>query len=951
PAGEWLLDNFYVVRDHIADVRQNLPRGYYGELPDLSDGPLASYPRVYELAIALISHSEGRLDTENIGAFTAAFQEVSPLAIGELWALPAMFRLGLVENVRRMALRTVQRLDQLALADDWARRLHAADTEGPVQLVAAFQGFIRDHPALTAELVSRLHSQLRQLGASATAMTWLDRWLDDEGHGAEESATRATQRLALTQVMMANSITSLRTLGGMDWPEFVEAQSVLEAALRKDPAEIYPRMTFETRDQYRHVVERLARRTARPEEQVARTAVELAQRSAHDHPDAHVGFFLLGNGRTTLEQTIGYRPPPGERVLRAARRQPDLSLAGSAMAVTGALLAAILLIAGPDTRPSWLPLVLLALLPANEVALNFIQQLVTSFLRPQRLPKLDFRKTGVPPASRTAVVIPTLFANVDSVERALENLEVQFLANRGANLHFVVLGDFTDATAEVQEGDAAIVQAAITGVKALNARYGGENAFYLLHRPRRFNAQQGVWMGWERKRGKLADFNHLVRGGPEGAFSVVLGDVAVLREIRYVITLDADTVLPPETAPLLVGAMAHPLNRPDFDAAGSRVVRGYGILQPRVGISLPSANRTRFASIYSGHPGVDPYTTAVSDLYQDLYGEGSFTGKGIYDVDAFERATHGRFPPNTLLSHDLIEGSFARAGLVTDVQVFDDYPSSYLTWTRRKHRWIRGDWQLLPWTRRTIPGPDGPTPNPLPAIAHWKIIDNLRRSVIELAQLAFLVAGWTVLPGSPLRWTALWIGVIAAPWVVTLLLGALRPPLDRSWRAYYAAVGRDAVTSARQLGLALVFLPHQAWISADAILRTLWRMGISRRRLLEWVTALQSERAASGSRRAIWRVMWPSVLLSAGLLLALLLRHGLGEAAATDPRRWASVLVCALLPVAWTCAPEVAHWLGESPRRRERRLAPALRADALRYALLHWRFFERFVTAETHWLA
>ena len=320
-------------------------------------------------------------------------------------------------------------------------------------------------------------------------------------------------------------------------------------------------------------------------------------------------------------------------------------------------------------------LVLLALLPANEVALNFIQQLITSFLRPQRLPKLDFRESGVPPESRTAVVIPTLLASVEAVEQALENLEVQFLANRGANLHFVVLGDFTDAPSEVQEGDAAIVQAAIAGVTALNARYGPEgNAFYLLHRPRRFNAQQGVWMGWERKRGKLADFNHLVRTGAEGAFSVVVGDLAVLRGVRYVITLDADTVLPPETAPLLVGAMAHPLNRPGFDAAGARVVRGYGILQPRVGVSLPSANRTRFAAVYSGHPGVDPYTTAVSDMYQDLYGEGSFTGKGIYDVDAFEQATHGRFPPNTLLSHDLIEGCFARAGLVTDIQVFDDYP-------------------------------------------------------------------------------------------------------------------------------------------------------------------------------------------------------------------------------------------------------------------------------------
>ncbi|HUM09849.1 MAG TPA: glucoamylase family protein [Myxococcaceae bacterium] len=950
PAGEWLLDNFYVVRDHIADVRQNLPRGYYGELPDLSDGPLAGYPRVYDLAIGLISHSEGRLDAENIGAFTSAFQEVSPLAIGELWALPAMFRLGLVENVRRMTLRTVQRLEQLTLADDWASRLHAADAAGPVELVAAFQGFIGDHPALTAELVSRLRAQLRQLGGSATAMTWLDRWLDDEGHGAEESTARATQRLALTQVMMANSITSLRTLGGMDWPEFVEAQSVLEAALRQDPAKIYSRMTFETRDHYRHVVERLARRTGRPEEQVARAAVELAQRPPKDGPaSAHLGFFLLGAGRTRLEQSLGYRPPLGERLLRAARRHPDLALGVSAMLGTAAALAAVLWMAGAEARPAWPLLVLLALLPANEVALNVIQQLLTSFLRPQRLPKLDFRKSGVPAESRTAVVIPTLLASVESVEHALENLEVQFLANRGANLHFVVLGDFTDAPREVQEDDASILVAAVAGVKALNARYGpAGNAFYLLHRPRRFNPQQRVWMGWERKRGKLADFNHLVRGGAEGAFSVVLGDLAVLREVRYVITLDADTVLPPETAPLLVGAMAHPLNRPDFDAAYTRVVRGYGILQPRVGVSLPSANRTRFASIYSGHPGVDPYTTAVSDMYQDLYGEGSFTGKGIYDVDAFERATRGRFPPNTLLSHDLIEGCFARAGLATDIQVFDDYPSSYLTWTRRKHRWIRGDWQLLPWIRRTIPGPDGPAPNPLPAISLWKVIDNLRRSVVELAQLAFLIAGWTVLPGSPLRWTALWSLAVAAPWIVTLLLGALRPPLDRSWRAYYAAIGRDAVTSARQLGLALVFLPHQAWISADAILRTLWRMAVSRRYLLEWQTAFQSERAGSASARDVWRAMWPSTLLSAGLFLTLVLRHGADRA---GPDRWAWVLVCGVLAGAWVCAPELAHWLGQSPRRRERRLAPALRADALRYALLHWRFFERFVTAETHWLA
>src|SRR5690606_31650211 len=411
--------------------------------------------------------------------------------------------------------------------------------------------------------------------------------------------------------------------------------------------------------------------------------------------------------------------------------------------------------------------------------------------------------------------------------------------------------DFTDAPAEVMEGDEAIVAAAVDGIRDLNARYapGTDDAFYLLHRPRRWNPQQGVWMGWERKRGKLAEFNRFVRGGAPGAFPVVVGDVTLLQQVRYVITLDADTVLPPAAAPLLVGALAHPLNRAVYDDAAGRVVRGYGILQPRVGVTLPSAHRSRFAAIHSGHPGVDPYTTAVSDVYQDLYGEGSFTGKGIYDVDAFEQATHGRFPENTLLSHDLIEGNYARAGLATDIRVYDDYPARYLTFARRKHRWIRGDWQLLGWLTPRVPGPDGPERNRLSLLSRWKILDNLRRSTVEVAQLVLIVAGWTVLPGSPLRWTLLGIGAVAAPWIVSLLLALVRPPFDKSWRAYYGGVFQDAVTSAQQVALALTVLPHQAWVSLDAIARTLWRLSVTRRNLLEWQAAQQTERAIAGTAR------------------------------------------------------------------------------------------------------
>ncbi|MDQ3696751.1 MAG: hypothetical protein M3373_01820, partial [Gemmatimonadota bacterium] len=953
PAGEWLLDNFHVVQEHVREVRESLPRGYYRELPELARGPLAGYPRLYELGITLISHTEGRVDLENVHLFVSAFQEIAPLSIGELWAVPAMLRLGLIESVRRMALRTVQRLDAVEEADKWAARIQRAAEEGPATLGTALNEFVIDPPPLTAIFVSRFLQQLRLSRGPFPPIVWLENWIAEDVMSVEDAAARSTQRLALTQIMMANSITSLRAVARMDWQTFVERQSVMEAVLRDDPSGYYTRMTFATRDRYRHVVEAIAKRTGRHEEAVARSAVDLAQAGladpTRDQRYAHVGYYLVDDGLADVERANGYRPSAGESVHRWILRHPNAVFVGGLLFGTGAALAAVLWLAGADAWTAWLLVVLLALIPATDIAVSLVNQLVTAFLPPRVLPKLELgERGGVPPEFRTAVVIPTLFGSVEAVREALETLESQFLANREAHLHFAILSDFNDAPSEICPGDGAIVEAAVDGVRALNARYAGgaQDAFYLFHRPRRWNPRERVWMGWERKRGKLAELNRFLRGGADGAFSVVVGDLEPIRQARYVITLDSDTVLPPDAAPLLVGALAHPLNRAVYDPARRRVVRGYGILQPRVGVSLPSAHRSHFASIHSGHPGVDPYTTAVSDVYQDLFGEGSFTGKGIYDIDAFEQATRGRFPENTLLSHDLIEGNYARAGLATDVTVYDDYPTRYLTYARRKHRWIRGDWQLLGWLSGRVPGPDGPERNRLSLLSRWKILDNLRRSTVEIAQLVFLIAGWTVLPGSPLRWTLLVLGAVAAPWLISLLLAALRPPLDKSWRAYYAAVGHDAVTSARQVALAVTFLPHQAWISADGIVRTLWRLLVSRRKLLEWQTASQTERVVSAGARAVWRMMWPAVAIAVVTLTAA------GAArAGTSVRLWELALAVLPLVTLWAASPAIAHALSAPAVRRERRLPAASRAQAMHYATLHWNFFDRFVTAESHWLA
>ncbi|HZK78440.1 MAG TPA: glucoamylase family protein, partial [Gemmatimonadaceae bacterium] len=670
-----------------------------------------------------------------------------------------------------------------------------------------------------------------------------------------------------------------------------------------------------------------------------------------DEKLGHVGYYLIDKGRVELEEATGYTPPLREKMYRWTQRHPTALFFGG-IAVATALVLWILAEQLPvATAGQLIAVFLFALIPLNEIGISVVNQLVTLLMPPHILPKLDFKENGIPAECKTAVVVPTLFGSVKAVGEALEHIEVQYLANRDPNLSFAILSDFTDASSEATPADDEIIAAATSGINELNLKYPrpGGDVFLLFHRKRLWNEKQGVWMGWERKRGKLGQFNRFLRGEGDDAFPLIVGDANRLKGVRYVITLDSDTVLPRDAAQMLTGTIAHPLNKADYDPRLERIVRGYGIFQPRVGVSLTSAHTSHFAAIHSGHPGVDPYTTAVSDVYQDLFSEGSFTGKGIYDVDAFEKATHGRFPENTLLSHDLIEGAYSRAGLATDIEVYDDYPARYLTFTRRKHRWIRGDWQLLQWLGPTVPGPNGRTKNRLSAISRWKIFDNLRRSVVEISLIVLLIAGWFALPGTPLFWTATVLLAVAAPWLFSILLSILRPPLDQSWPAYYAAVGRDAGVSFQQWALSVTFLPHQAVVSADAIIRTLIRLLITKRNLLEWQTASQVERSmASGSRLEVWRRMWPVTLFSS--MLAFIMVMMVTESGAS---LGLTVSVAATMPlvILWLISPAVAHSLSAPAMPSELRLTETERQATLRYAKLHWRFFEQFVTEATQWLA
>ena len=580
--------------------------------------------------------------------------------------------------------------------------------------------------------------------------------------------------------------------------------SVVEQTLREDPAAAYGKMDFATRDRYRHAVEKMARSSRLSEREVARHAIHLAQqgasRSGSDGRETHVGFYLIDKGVPQLERTAEVRLSTSEAFQRTNGRFPLLLYVGTIVLMTGVFTGGLLGLAYAEDKEGWLLALvgLLSLLCTSQLAVALVNWLATMLVTPHALPRMDFSK-GIPPESRTLVVVPTMLSSVENIEELIEALEVRFLANRDDHLYFGLLTDFRDAHEETLPEDEPLLRLAQKRIEELNGKYreATRDAFFLFHRPRRWNPGERIWMGYERKRGKLADLNAFLRGGTlnktADRFALVVGETAVLSNVQYVITLDTDTQLPRDAARQFVGAMAHPLNRAQYDEHKQRVCEGYGILQPRVAVSLPGTNRSHYARLNGSDPGIDPYTRAVSDVYQDLFSEGSFIGKGIYEVDAFERVLAGRCPENRILSHDLLEGCYARAGLLSDVQLYEENPSSYIVDVNRRHRWIRGDWQLAGWLLPRVPGPGARRQkNPLSGLSRWKLFDNLRRSLVPSALTLMLLLGWTVL--SPYwLWTLSVIGII----LILPLLGSILDLFQKPEDVLPAAAFRRRATLGR----------------------------------------------------------------------------------------------------------------------------------------------------------
>jgi cyclic beta-1,2-glucan synthetase len=942
PAAEWLLDNFHIISAAARDIQHDLPPAFFKRLPRVAADEFAGLPRIYALALELIGSSGGRLEAQRLQRFVSAFQSVAPLTMGELWAWPSVLKLALLDNLRIRADQLAATRAQRLAADRLAMAVEAAPVDGVPSPAEEWPAHV--HHAF----VTRLLQRSRALGPIASRLhRQLDEALAARGETVEDAIRAEGQSQASEQAGMANLIGSLRLISTFDWSEFFESVSLVEQVLQRDPAAVYGRMDFRSRDRYRHAIEELAVPTGEGQLLVALKSVERARQSHVRNPDArdsHVGYHLIGAGRRQFERSVAWQPTLSGRARRLFFAYATPGYLGTIAAGTALLvLVAVLYAAWYGWRG--IPLMLVALLtvvPASELTIQVVQRLISYLIPPRRLPRLEY--DTIPSSARTMVVVPTIFDSVQRVEDLVAHLEVQALGNVDPCIHFAILSDFRDATSETLPHDAEILEAARARIAALNVKYadGRADRFFLFHRLRQWNERERLWMGWERKRGKIEEFNRLLRGATNTSFIPAAGDLTVLPQVRYCITLDSDTRLPRGVARELIGIITHPLNRATFDPRLGRVTEGYGILQPRISVTFTSAAGSLFARLYSGHTGVDPYTSAVSDTYQDLFGEGIFTGKGLYDVDAFMAALDGLVPENALLSHDLFEGLHARVALVSDVELVDEYPSSVLSHARRQHRWIRGDWQIFYWLFPFVPSAHGLRRNTLPIIGRWKILDNLRRSLVSPTLLALLIAGWTVLPGPRWFWTATVIGVVASqllPVVARLLVG---PSRAQSIPVFLANLRRDTATALAQIFLSLTLLAFHAFDSAHAIIVTLVRLGVRRGRMLEWETAATAAARAvglSGQRlRRFVAEMAASPLIAAAVGVVI------------DTREPAALPAASPFLLLWMVAPFIAYWLSVPVGARVRPLSDDDRAVLRRTARRTWRYFEAFVTEADGWL-
>lgn len=947
PASEWILDNFYLSQEHILNSKRNLPRRYGKALPQLTSG----YPRVYDIALQMIEHSDGHLNLENVERYILAYQKVTLLTLGELWAIPIMLGLALIDILSKASRYLVACKSDRDLAASWANHIIEVAIADPTKLIILLADMAKAETSMTDTFVTELARRFQNAGLSLP-LSYLEEHFAAVGILIEQVVQKENMQQAAIQVTVSNCIESLRRLNEVDWQDFIETMSIVDHTLHLDPTGTYGNMDFATRDDYRHAIERLARLSFIPENEVAKVAIALAKSKAdpalaaneNENPEkvqcAHVGFYLIDKGTKQLEKSLGIKLSLWQKMSWYGRKHILKVYLGSILLLTSIVtLSFIYILTKLNINTALLSIMtILLFIGISQPAINLINFLAMFWIKPKLLPRMDFAY-GIPATEHTVVVVPSMLSNIEMVKLSIKELEVRFLANQDQHLQFVLLTDFNDATSEHLPEDQALLDLAKKGILALNAQYAKiDDIFFHFHRAREWNKVQHLWMGKERKRGKLTDFTSYLCGKKVTLFTQIVGNTRALANVKYVITLDYDTKLPRDTARELVATMAHPLNWPILDPHKNYVVSGYGILQPRMAEIIPG-RPTRLIRFCGGEFGIDPYTRAVSNIYQDLFHEGSFMGKGIYNVNLYDEVLTDRFPNNRILSHDLLEGCYLRSGFANNVILYENVPSSYLSDVQRRIRWIRGDWQLLGWLLPWVRGQNHQiVNNPISRLAKFKLIDNLRRSLVSISLLVFLGLSLTILP-TQLFLFGIFIGMIFFSTLLKIMFDVINKIKlkfkQQRFTQFWSLIGRET----GQLIFSITCLPYEAWYSLSAIGITLWRLFISKKNLLEWVPSSQVEQCSNNSLLTWIKVMWAGPSIGLFILAIIFLT-----------KQWQLLYVYLPLICLWFFSPLIAYWLSKPYQDS----APHFKLTEKRFlhqlARLTWEYFNVFVTAENNWL-
>ncbi|NLD45998.1 MAG: glycosyl transferase, partial [Clostridiaceae bacterium] len=949
PAAEWLLDNFYIVEEQVKAIRRDLNKEYYSRLPMLSSGPLKGFARVYTIAVEMVSHTDGRIDGKVLINYINAYQSNNILAGRELWALAIMIKLALIENIRYLCEKIVEAQEQRNKVEEILSGFGNENPEGLNKLFNDIDSNLKGKYQVNSAFIEYLAYRIRKKGrAFSHVLRYIDERLQIRGTTIDQVTHKEHNEQTVRKGSFGNCITSLKFISNANWVEIFEELSRVEHILRRDPDGTYSMMDLASRNFYRKELEEIALYYSVSETHVANKLVELAEKAGnyqdglYDRRKNHIGYYLIGRGLKDLENEIGHKISLYVRLKRAVNNHPAAFYTGAVGVITTLIAAYV----AKYTYSSYGGVLfavagLISAVPAADIAVNVVNWLLNNIYKPSFLPKLEL-KDGIGEDLSTMVVIPALLPDYKRAVELIDNLEVYYLANREKNVYYALAGDFKDSSSKDTEGDKIITETALSKIKELNEKYAdyGRDIFFFFHRHRQYNNRQNKWMGWERKRGALVEFNDMLMGNGNTSYSIVSKDVSGLPKVKYIITLDADTILPLGTAKKLIGTMAHPLNRPLINKERGTVVEGYGLLQPRIGFDIESVNKSLFSRIFAGEEGIDPYASAISDVYQDLFGEGIFTGKGIYDLGVFQELLRNAIPENAVLSHDLLEGSYIRAGLVTDLELIDGYPTKFNSYAMRLHRWVRGDWQLIPWLGTHTRDKSGSIiKNPLSLISRWKILDNLRRSLVAPSLMLLLFLGVTVFPGDLVFWAGFVLLTVFFPIITAGIDYIVSMPLRGITAKKYTSAIYGLKASFLQMTLMFVFLPYHAYLMADAIITTLIRVFVTKRNMLEWVTALDAERTLKNSAKGyVIRMKW--ALLQALLLFGLVLWL-----------RPESIEIGIILFALWSMSPIIAYRVSKEQVIADEPLGDDERQEIGRIARKTWRYFEEFVNKRNNYLA